>query len=153
MERRIIILSDNRTDTPLLGTEHGLSAYMEYGGRRYLLDTGASDLFMLNAEKLGVDLGEVDYCLISHGHNDHIGGLSAFLEMNHKAKVKFCLLRFLGLNMLPSGVISIPSREMWIFRNIEIVLYSSKRILVWMVFISMLICLIIMHNLWAIERC
>lgn len=47
-------------------------------GRRYLLDTGASDLFMLNAEKLGVDLGEVDYCLISHGHNDHIGGLSAF---------------------------------------------------------------------------
>lgn len=87
MERRIIILSDNRTDTPLLGTEHGLSAYMEYGGRRYLLDTGASDLFMLNAEKLGVDLGEVDYCLISHGHNDHIGGLSAFLEMNHKAKV------------------------------------------------------------------
>lgn len=31
MERRIIILSDNRTDTPLLGTEHGLSAYMEYG--------------------------------------------------------------------------------------------------------------------------
>jgi metal-dependent hydrolase (beta-lactamase superfamily II) len=51
MERRIIILSDNRTDTPLLGTEHGLSAYMEYGGRRYLLDTGASDLFMLNAEK------------------------------------------------------------------------------------------------------
>ena len=48
MERRIIILSDNRTDTPLLGTEHGLSVYMEYGGRRYLLDTGASDLFMLN---------------------------------------------------------------------------------------------------------
>lgn len=87
MERRIIILSDNRTDTPLLGTEHGLSAYMEYGGRRYLFDTGASNLFMLNAEKLGVDLGEVDYCLISHGHNDHIGGLSAFLEMNHKAKV------------------------------------------------------------------
>ena len=67
MERIIIILSDNRTDTPLLGTEHGLSAYTEYGGRRYLLDTGASDLFMLNAEKLGVDLGEVDYCLISHG--------------------------------------------------------------------------------------
>ena len=69
------------TDTPCSGREHGLSAYMEYGERRYLLDTGASDLFMLNAEKLGVDLGEVDYCLISHGHNDHIGGLSAFLEM------------------------------------------------------------------------
>jgi ribonuclease BN (tRNA processing enzyme) len=87
MDTRIIILSDNRTDNPLLETEHGLSVYLEYNGRKYLLDTGASDLFMRNAEKLGVDLGEVDYCLISHGHNDHIGGLPAFLEMNHRAKV------------------------------------------------------------------
>ena len=64
MERRIIILSDNRTDTPLLGTEHGLSAYMEYGGRRYLLDTGASDLFMLNAEQANryeEILSKIDY--------------------------------------------------------------------------------------------
>ena len=87
MDTRIIILSDNRTDNPLLETEHGLSVYLENNGRRYLLDTGASDLFMRNAEKLGVDLSEVDYCLISHGHNDHIGGLPAFLEVNHKAKV------------------------------------------------------------------
>lgn len=87
MDTRIIILSDNRTDNPLLETEHGLSVYLENNGRKYLLDTGASDLFMRNAEKLGVDLGEVDYCLISHGHNDHIGGLPAFLEMNHRAKV------------------------------------------------------------------
>lgn len=87
METRIIILSDNRSNDPLLETEHGLSVYMERQGRKYLLDTGASDLFMRNAEKLGVDIGEVDYCLISHGHNDHIGGLPAFLEMNHKAKV------------------------------------------------------------------
>ena len=87
MDTRIIILSDNRTDNPLLETEHGLSVYLEYNGRKYLLDTGASDLFMRNAEKLGVDLSEVDYCLISHGHNDHIGGLPAFLEVNHKAKV------------------------------------------------------------------
>ena len=90
MDTRIIILSDNRTDNPLLETEHGLSVYLEYNGRKYLLDTGASDLFMRNAEKLGVDLGEVDYCLISHGHNDHIGGLPAFLEMNHRGRICFC---------------------------------------------------------------
>ena len=61
METRIIILSDNRSNDSLLETEHGLSVYMECQSRKYLLDTGASDLFMLNAEKLGVDLGEVDY--------------------------------------------------------------------------------------------
>lgn len=87
MDTRIIILSDNRTVNPLLEVEHGLSVYMEYNGRKYLLDTGASDLFIRNAEKLGVNLCEVDYCLISHGHNDHIGGLSVFLEMNHRAKI------------------------------------------------------------------
>lgn len=66
MDTRIIILSDNRTVNPLLEVEHGLSVYMEYNGRKYLLDTGASDLFIRNAEKLGVNLCEVDYCLISH---------------------------------------------------------------------------------------
>ena len=106
MDTRIIILSDNRTVNPLLEVEHGLSVYMEYNGRKYLLDTGASDLFIRNAEKLGVNLCEVDYCLISHGHNDHIGGLSVFLEMNHRAKIS-CLMRFLGQNMLLLDVIII----------------------------------------------
>ena len=32
MDTRIIILSDNRTDNPLLETEHGLSVYLEYNG-------------------------------------------------------------------------------------------------------------------------
>lgn len=39
MDTRIIILSDNRTDNPMLETEHGLSVYLEYNGRKYLLDT------------------------------------------------------------------------------------------------------------------
>lgn len=78
MDTRIIILSDNRTVNPLLEVEHGLSVYMEYNGRKYLLDTGASDLFIRNAEKLGVNLCEVDYCLISHGHKIILVGFLSF---------------------------------------------------------------------------
>lgn len=87
MNGRIIILSDNRTTDPRLQTEHGLSVYMESASGKYLLDTGASDLFIRNAGILGIDLAEVDYCLISHGHNDHTGGLPAFLAINRQAKV------------------------------------------------------------------
>ncbi|BCS86421.1 MBL fold hydrolase [Prevotella herbatica] len=84
---RLVVLSDNRTNNKLLQTEHGLSVYLESPSGKYLLDTGASDLFIRNAKVLGIDLADVDYCLISHGHNDHIGGLPYFLKLNNKAKV------------------------------------------------------------------
>ena len=49
-------MSDNRTQNPLLETEHGLSILLETGHHKILLDTGASDVFIRNAERLGIDL-------------------------------------------------------------------------------------------------
>ena len=62
------VLADNRTSNPRLETEHGLSILLETTRHRVLLDTGASDLFIRNADRLGIDLSEVDYVFISHGH-------------------------------------------------------------------------------------
>ena len=53
---RWTVLSDNRTQNPLLETEHGLSILLETGHHKILLDTGASDVFIRNAERLGIDL-------------------------------------------------------------------------------------------------
>ena len=69
------VLSDNRTNNNLLKTEHGLSILLETEKHRILLDTGASDVFIRNAEKMDIDLSTVDYVFISHGHSDHAGGL------------------------------------------------------------------------------
>ena len=81
------VLSDNRTCNDLLQTEHGLSILLETDKHRILLDTGASDVFIRNAEKIGIDLRTVDYVFISHGHSDHAGGLKHLLEINKKAKI------------------------------------------------------------------
>lgn len=84
---KAVVLADNRSGVYACGTEHGLSLYLETSRHKLLLDTGASDLFVKNAEKLGVDLKEVDFLFISHGHKDHSGGIRSFLEINSKAEI------------------------------------------------------------------
>ena len=60
------VLSDNRTCNDLLQTEHGLSILLEKEHHRILLDTGASDVFIHNAEKMGIDLSTVEYVFVSN---------------------------------------------------------------------------------------
>lgn len=80
-------LVENTAISKDFGCEHGLSLYIETGNRKILFDVGASELFLENAKKLGVDVSDVDYLVISHGHDDHGGGLRAFLGENTKAEV------------------------------------------------------------------
>ena len=70
-----------------LPCEHGLSLYLEYRGRAWLLDTGTSGAFAANADALGLDLERVEGVVLSHGHDDHAGGLPAFFARNRRAKV------------------------------------------------------------------
>lgn len=55
--------------------EPALSFYIEDGSEKILFDTGYSDIFYTNAKKLGIDLSVVSKVVLSHGHNDHTGGL------------------------------------------------------------------------------
>ena len=84
---RWTVLADNRKNDPVMEIEHGLSILLETECHRILLDTGASDMFIRNAERLGRDLSGVDYVFISHGHSDHAGGLKHLMAVNDKAKI------------------------------------------------------------------
>jgi 7,8-dihydropterin-6-yl-methyl-4-(beta-D-ribofuranosyl)aminobenzene 5'-phosphate synthase len=84
---RITVLIDNKTSRDDLSAEHGLSLWIEYGEKRILFDTGQSDILILNAEKLGIDLAQTDAIVLSHGHYDHTGGLSTVLDIATKTKL------------------------------------------------------------------
>ena len=84
---KITVLLENRSRRDDLHCAHGLSLYIEAGERKLLLDMGPDGRFVENAEKLGIDLSEVDTAILSHSHDDHSGGLAAFCEVNSKAKI------------------------------------------------------------------
>lgn len=83
---KIVTLIENTTENELL-SEHGLSFYIEYNGKSYLLDAGQSELFAVNAKSLGIDLACVDKAVLSHAHYDHAGGFATFVKMNPCADV------------------------------------------------------------------
>ncbi len=70
----ISVLTENNAGK-LTAAEHGLSYLIETDGKRILFDTGQSDLFLRNADIMGVSLKEIDMIILSHGHFDHGNGL------------------------------------------------------------------------------
>lgn len=81
---KITVLVDN-IEANNCSAEWGLSFLIEYNSHKFLLDMGASDIFTKNAEKMGIDLKEVDYAVLSHAHFDHSDGIDSFFNINDKA--------------------------------------------------------------------
>ena len=84
---KLYTILENTTSRKDLLPEHGLSLYVETGSRKLLFDTGQSGRFWDNADRLGLQLTQVDTVVLSHGHYDHGGGLGRFLECNEKARI------------------------------------------------------------------
>lgn len=83
---RITVLSEN-TGCETCEGEHGLSLYIERNTDHILLDAGQSDLFYENAGKLGIDIGGVNYAILSHSHYDHADGFETFFKVNKDANL------------------------------------------------------------------
>lgn len=83
MSIKLTILCENSVEKPspfgLLG-EYGFSCLVETAASHYLFDTGGGLTIRNNAERLGLDLSRLDGIILSHGHQDHSGGLKQVLE-------------------------------------------------------------------------
>jgi 7,8-dihydropterin-6-yl-methyl-4-(beta-D-ribofuranosyl)aminobenzene 5'-phosphate synthase len=85
---QITVLYDAFGKSSTMTKDWGFAAYIEYGGKRILFDTGNNaDIFAHNAAAQGVDLTQLDFAVISHRHGDHTSGLNHLLKVNPGVKI------------------------------------------------------------------
>lgn len=84
----LTVLYDNLPYDARLQTDWGFACLVEGPDQTLLFDTGGNgDLLLQNMRTLGIDPRAVDGVVLSHEHNDHTGGLTAFLAENPNVTV------------------------------------------------------------------
>jgi 7,8-dihydropterin-6-yl-methyl-4-(beta-D-ribofuranosyl)aminobenzene 5'-phosphate synthase len=74
------VVNDVALENKGLKSEHGLSFWIETDAGTAMLDTGQTgEVLHNNLKALNLDVRDISALAISHGHNDHTGGLEALL--------------------------------------------------------------------------
>lgn len=85
---RIKILVDDLSGKRGCISEHGLSLIIEWKDKKILFDTGLNISLLNNLKKREIDINKISYIILSHGHDDHTGGLIALLkELNRSINI------------------------------------------------------------------
>ena len=75
-----VLVENNALVGKYMMAESALSFFLEVDGKRILFDMGYSDAYLQNAHRLGIDLTDLDYVVISHGHYDHTNGIYPYIK-------------------------------------------------------------------------
>lgn len=88
---KLIVLVDNHSliDNYYLA-EPALSFYIEDDDKKILFDTGYSDVIIKNAKAMNIDLTKINTIVLSHGHNDHTGGLVYLKDLKQNIDLYCC---------------------------------------------------------------
>ena len=85
---QIVVLTDDTVAQDGLTAEHGVSILVTLPhGRRWLVDTGTTNVYQENARRLGIGLDGLAGIAITHGHDDHTGGLTFYSRLAGKPPV------------------------------------------------------------------
>ena len=86
---KLTVLVDNNTLIDrYFFAEPGIALYIEQGGKRILFDVGYSDVFIKNAQKMNIDLRNLDYVVLTHGHLDNTWGLDPLAKLYTESKIE-----------------------------------------------------------------
>lgn len=83
MHIRISTIAENAASWLGLLAEWGLSILVEADGTTILVDTARSMVAAHNAQIMGTNLTQIDKIMLSHGHEDHTGGLVELLKLRN----------------------------------------------------------------------
>lgn len=81
MKARITIICENSVSTKGGIGEHGFAAFLETERGNYLFDTGRGEGLIPNLLQFDKDPLSIQKIFLSHGHQDHTGGLASILEL------------------------------------------------------------------------
>ena len=85
---QITVLYDAFGNTSTMTKDWGFSAFIAYGDKRILFDTGNNaEIFAHNVQAKGIDLSKLDFAVVSHRHGDHTSGLNHLLKVNPTVKI------------------------------------------------------------------
>jgi len=87
---KLTVLVDNNTliDRYFYG-EPAVSYFIEVDrDKKILFDVGYSNAFIKNAQKMNIDLLDIDFIVLSHGHLDHTWGLIPLLQLYTEAEIE-----------------------------------------------------------------
>ena len=84
---RVTVLTENTVHHRNLLGEHGLAFWVDAGAKRVIFDTGQGLALGHNARSMDMSLAAADAVVLSHGHDDHTGGLDLVLTEDSRARV------------------------------------------------------------------
>jgi len=86
--RMTVLVDNNALIDRYFFAEPGVSFYIEQGEKCMLLDVGYSDIFLKNAQKMNIDLRNLDSVVLSHGHLDHTWGLVPLVRFYTESQIE-----------------------------------------------------------------
>lgn len=96
-----VLMDNNALISRYFVSEPGFSLFIECEDIKILFDTGCTDAFIQNANRMRLNLLDIDYLVLSHGHLDHTWGLQPLM-------LKYTENKLMNKKMKPPTLIAHP---------------------------------------------
>lgn len=84
---KIVCLIENTAIDENLFFEDGMSLFVEYGGRNYIIDAGLTGKAVDNARRMRLPIDDISAVFLTHNSLAHTGGIDSVMKLNPKAQI------------------------------------------------------------------